>query len=329
MKKISSCLIVGAGISGLLAARTLAERGMRVTLIEKSMGVGGRMATRRIGKGACDHGAQYISVGRPEFGALVARWQQLGLVATWAENIPDSAGRYPGDVFPRFRGVPAMTAVPKFLASQLQIHCGQRALRADPTPTGWRVFSETGIEYAASALIVTLPVPQALALFADRPGGGIAIDLEPIKKIAYSPVFAALYVLGGPSLIPTPGALFGAGEVVSWIVDNFQKGISPDATTVTVHTRPSFTTAMFDAPDKDVLQKIAAEVAPLIGDDIVEAQLHRWRYAEPTFVMPERFHVGSPEPILLFAGDGFGGSRIEAAALSGIAAAEHLIALQT
>lgn len=224
-----------------------------------------------------------------------------------------------------------MTAVPKYLALQLQIHCGQRALRADPTATGWRVLSETGIEYAASALIVTVPPPQALALFVEKPKAGITIDLEPIKKIEYSPVFAALYVLGGPSLIPPPGALHGVGEVVSWVADNLQKGISPDTTTVTVHTRPSFSTSMYDAPDKEVLQKVAAEVAPLIGDDIIEAQLHRWRYAEPTSILTERFLIGSREPILLFvfAGDAFGGSRIEGAALSGIAAAEHLIALQT
>lgn len=101
MKKISSCLIVGAGISGLLAARTLVERGIRVTLIEKSMGVGGRMATRRMSKGVCDHGAQFISVGSPEFGTLLAGWQQLGLVTPWAEKFPDLLGNYPKDVIPR------------------------------------------------------------------------------------------------------------------------------------------------------------------------------------------------------------------------------------
>jgi hypothetical protein len=329
MKKISSCLIVGAGICGLLAARTLAERGVRVTLIEKSMGVGGRMATRRMSKGVCDHGAQFISSGSPEFGTVLAGWQRSGLVTTWAENFPDSLGRFPGDASPRFRGVPTMTAVPKNLALQLQVHCGQRALRADPTPTGWRVLSETGIEYAAGALIVTVPVPQALALFAEKPRAGTTIDLAPLRKIEYSPVFAALYVLGGPSLIPAPGALHGIGEIVSWIADNLQKGISPDTTTVTVHTHTAFTAAMFDAPDREVLQKITAEVAPLVGDDIVEAQLHRWRYAEPTSIQPDRFHIGSREPFLLFAGDTFGGSRIEGAALSGIAAAEYLVASQT
>ncbi|WP_230945853.1 FAD-dependent oxidoreductase [Burkholderia vietnamiensis] len=39
--------IVGAGIAGLACARVLADAGHRVTVYEKSRGVGGRMSTRR------------------------------------------------------------------------------------------------------------------------------------------------------------------------------------------------------------------------------------------------------------------------------------------
>ena len=39
--------VVGAGLSGLLVAHTLRERGATVVVLEKSRGVGGRMATKR------------------------------------------------------------------------------------------------------------------------------------------------------------------------------------------------------------------------------------------------------------------------------------------
>lgn len=52
------CLIVGAGISGLLAGITLAAEGLRVCILEKGRGLGGRMATRRNGSAVFDHGAQ-------------------------------------------------------------------------------------------------------------------------------------------------------------------------------------------------------------------------------------------------------------------------------
>jgi NADPH-dependent 2,4-dienoyl-CoA reductase/sulfur reductase-like enzyme len=45
--------VIGAGISGLTCARTLADHGVSVTVFEKSRGLGGRMATRR-SENACE-----------------------------------------------------------------------------------------------------------------------------------------------------------------------------------------------------------------------------------------------------------------------------------
>ena len=47
-----SCIVVGAGISGLLAAHELRNAGWHVTVLDKGRGVGGRMATRRLGGAA-------------------------------------------------------------------------------------------------------------------------------------------------------------------------------------------------------------------------------------------------------------------------------------
>ena len=51
-----SCIVVGAGISGLLAADALHREGYDLTVLDKGRGVGGRMATRRVGGGTFDHG---------------------------------------------------------------------------------------------------------------------------------------------------------------------------------------------------------------------------------------------------------------------------------
>ena len=58
-----------------------------------------------------------------------------------------------------------------------------------------------------------------------------------------------------------------------------------------------------------------------MGTAPVQTQLHRWRYSQPIAIYPERrLAVESPAP-LVFAGDAFGGPRVEGAVLSGLAAA--------
>lgn len=64
MKQIA---IVGAGTAGLAAAQRLRKPDLVITLFDKSRGLGGRMATRRIEDLQFDHGAQYFTAKGPRF----------------------------------------------------------------------------------------------------------------------------------------------------------------------------------------------------------------------------------------------------------------------
>jgi predicted NAD/FAD-dependent oxidoreductase len=57
-----SVAVIGAGLSGLVAARPLVDHGHRVQVVEKARDPGGRMATRRTDSYAFGHGAQYFTV---------------------------------------------------------------------------------------------------------------------------------------------------------------------------------------------------------------------------------------------------------------------------
>jgi photolyase PhrII len=76
--------IIGAGISGLVAARTLKDHGLEVDLFEKSRGVSGRVATRRTDSFQYDHGAQYFTARHPVFRRYVDSWVEQGWVKPWA-----------------------------------------------------------------------------------------------------------------------------------------------------------------------------------------------------------------------------------------------------
>jgi renalase len=90
--------IVGAGMAGITAARTLIQAGYRVTVLEKSRGAGGRMSTRRSEFGSFDHGAQYFTVRDARFRRMM-QWAletAPDIARPWAANavrVLDNQGR--------------------------------------------------------------------------------------------------------------------------------------------------------------------------------------------------------------------------------------------
>ena len=79
--------IIGAGIAGITAARTLANAGHHVQVFEKSRGPGGRMSTRESNFGTFDHGAQYFTVRDPRFSlALQAVPGTTDICRPWSAN---------------------------------------------------------------------------------------------------------------------------------------------------------------------------------------------------------------------------------------------------
>jgi len=71
-KPQSEVLVIGAGMAGLTAARTLAEAGISVTVLEARSRVGGRILTQRIGDQTIELGAEFIHGRPPELWALIA-----------------------------------------------------------------------------------------------------------------------------------------------------------------------------------------------------------------------------------------------------------------
>jgi len=70
MESTRDCLVVGAGIAGLLAARTLKSAGIRVSVLGKIRGAGVRMSTRCDGDATFDHGVVFCTVRIPVVGVV-------------------------------------------------------------------------------------------------------------------------------------------------------------------------------------------------------------------------------------------------------------------
>jgi len=314
-----SCLIVGAGMAGLSAGGELRKRGWGVTLLDKGRAPGGRMATRRIGQHKLDHGAQFFTVRDARFREVVTGWEEEGLATPW----------FGDDGHVRYRGVEGMNSLTKRMAEGLDVRTGTRVVRVEAAGGGWSVVAESGQEFQADALLLTPPSGQSADLMescAEIP----AEIVSAMRAIEFDACLALLVVLDGASRVPAPGYVRPDKGPVEWIADNTQKGVATrsgarsPAAALTIHARADFSRMYFETAEDQVTGALLQAADPWLGSQVVSSQLHRWKYAKPVEApRPECLFVTVPAPLAV-AGDAFGRSRVEAAFLSGLAAAEKL-----
>lgn len=316
---MKSCIIIGAGMTGLTAAHELTSHGWEVTILDKGRGVGGRMATRRIAGTRADHGAQYFSVRTPEFRQLTQKLAAEGVVKAWDLSAADIE-------HPRYFGEKGMSTIPKYLAQNLNVALQERATLIESTGSGCRVTTEAGHTFRAGAIILTIPAPQALTLLGDS-----AITLSEFERIAlenitYQPCLAVIALLNRPSQVPSPGMQILEKGGVEKVIDNRQKGIAPEQPTVTIHATPAFSTEHLESDLRAAGQKLLDELTEWIpAESVTEYQVHRWRYSLAEVRHPEGYlTVPMPFPLLL-GGDGFGMGNVEGAFQSGLQMARALV----
>ena len=314
-------VVVGAGLAGLTAARCLRDH-HEVVVIDKGRGVGGRMATRRMGDATLDHGAQFFTTHSDEFAAVVAGWQSAGLAQPWFRGGLGPLGIADADGHTRFRGTESMNAVAKHLAAGLDVRTGMAATsvsHADGSDE-WTIAIGDHL-LPADAVVLTPPVPQSLALLA---AGNVVLatdDLAALTALRYEPCLAVLAELDGPSGLREPGAVKPDDGPIEWMADNQRKGISASPA-VTIHATADFSREHWSSPDEVVVATLLAAAG--LPASASAAQVQRWRYSRPVDVHPARHLSAQGLPPLVFAGDAFGGAKVEGAVLSGRSAATAL-----
>lgn len=313
-------IVIGAGIAGVLAARTLADRGREVVVLDKGRSPGGRLATRRIGAATLDHGAQFFTVRTDRFATVVQPMLADGLVYEWCRGFGPSP-----DGHPRYAVRGGMNQLVKHIARGLDVRCGTLAFAVRRGAAGsgaaWSVGIDDGSFVDADDVVVTCPLAQSFSLL-------VTADLEvpeALWRTEYDRTLALLVVLDGPSGVADPGGLQGV-DGFTFVADNQRKGVSA-APALTVHADAAWSEAHWDLPVDDSLALLMDAARPFTLDaTVVHRQLKRWRFATPRTIWPQPCWLADDGSPLALAGDAFDGPRVEGAALSGIAAAEALLA---
>ncbi len=301
-------VVVGAGISGLAAARSLTSAGYSVRVLEKSRGVGGRMASRRRGEVRFDHGAQFFTTRSPEFSELVADAVEAGAVVEWTRGFGEVDG------YPRWRGAEAMTSLAKWMAADLD------------------VATETTVvdlaDHPAQAYVLTAPVPQSLAVLSMSkllPDPELAVRFT--TEIAYRPTIAVMSTFEGETNLADHGGHQAHDDpAVTFIADNCAKGVSSQPA-LTFHLSEEWSHRWWKGDDDELVAAVWDAAADVVGSATpVESSVQRWRYAGPTKMWPEKCVVWGDAPVVALAGEAFDGPKVEGAFLSGLAAADAIAA---
>ncbi len=316
-------LVVGAGMAGLTAAAALREAGMSVLTVDKGRGVGGRMASRRVGSAVFDHGAQFVTVRDSRFAAVMSEWERRGAAREWCRGFAGDR-----DGHPRWCGNAAMTSIPKEIAAPLDVMLDTRLVSLRVAEGRWSADTADGLMLTARAAVLTPPVPQSLALL---DAGQVSLPARiraALSAISYERCLAVMAVLDGPSRVPPPGGFAPRSGPVRWVADNQAKGIS-SVPAVTIHATDEFSRTWWDRDRQQAVGELLRASESWLGAGVVGFQVHGWLYSRPVAVEKDPALVALDSPPLVFAGDAFGGARIEGAALSGWAAASALLHLQT
>lgn len=315
---ITSCIIVGGGITGLITATILQRKGINVTVLDKGKGIGGRLATRRMShenslEGVFDYGAQYFSVSDPRFQVWVDDWLKHGVIKEWCQGFGD-------DGKPKYCGVNGTRGIAQHLAQDLDVHTNTKVVEIG-YDSFWVVKSEDEQQFPGEMLLLTPPVPQALDLL-DASLMVLPLDIRfSLESISYHSCLTVLALLKNQSKIPAPGGIALEDNYLTWLADNHQKGISPNGYAITLQANPSFSEDYWDSDDAEIAYKLLTAAADYLDSPVIKYQVHRWRYSLPKTFHPEPYLALSEIPLIV-AGDGFVAPNIEGAVLSGIATGE-------
>ncbi|GAA6618536.1 hypothetical protein NUACC26_043470 [Scytonema sp. NUACC26] len=188
--------VIGAGMAGLVCAQQLSQAGYSVRVVEKSRGLGGRVATRRLFDTCADHGTCYLKPKGELLERFIELLRQRNILEVWTDTVhelkPHSSVPKPQSPIPnpRYTAPIGMSAIAKFLARGLEILLNQRVTAITFTSDKkWQLTLENSDEtITATSVVIAIPAPQAFMLLEPLEESLLgATFLNTLRSVEFSP----------------------------------------------------------------------------------------------------------------------------------------------
>ncbi|MGB3135656.1 MAG: FAD-dependent oxidoreductase [Nodosilinea sp.] len=335
-------VVIGAGVSGLAAARALHQSGYQVAVVDKSRGLGGRLATRRRNDAVIDHGCRYLEPFTNSSLSPIAELVASGTLQPWQPKAFElgADGALSAVAASAVYAAPeGMSSVAKNLAQGLTIHRHWRAIAITPLAHGWRVEAARGDSHRqsntleAKAVVVAIPAPQIADLLqASSEYKGVKALLKQLDLVSFD---AVITVMAGYRS-SDPASLLAQLDSQGWIIassthpalrwaalDSSKRARQQEPVAV-FHSSPEFAASASDKSDLEpVGQALLAAIAPC-GEWLLSPQwmqVHRWRYGFVRQALGSTILSSALLPNLIGCGDWCSGGHVEGAIASGRRAA--------
>ncbi|MBI1248881.1 FAD-dependent oxidoreductase [bacterium] len=318
--------IIGAGISGLMCARLLSSQ-FEVTLFDKSRGVSGRMATRRVDEFdiAFDHGAQYFTIRSEAMQTWLDQWLESNVVARWNGNVVVLRPGMPPEQEPTVRYVanPAMNALGKHLAKGQSIETNTQISQAEKTSGGWMLSTTEDVQHGPFDLLIsTVPPTQALDILG---------EVSPLREVLlaqeFDPCWATLVYFAEPVPISYDAA-FVHENPLRWICRNNSKpGRNSEKECWVLHASGDWSNEYQERASDEITPRLLKAFTEATGCQLPEiryATSHHWRFSAPKTPL-ERSFLWDETSQLGICGDWCSGARVEGALFSGYSLASQLL----
>jgi predicted NAD/FAD-dependent oxidoreductase len=331
-------IVIGAGMAGLICAQQLKQAGLDVTIVEKSAGVGGRMATRRLQGTWVDHGAQLISIKSDSFDRFIRKLQEKQIVQEWTRNVYQlsESGLFPPDAdkrHTRYCCPLGMTAIAKYLSNELSIINNARVIGVNHNDIRWQLMTDRQEILETKAIVSTMPAPQFLPLFEEVLSPASSF-LQAVQSVKFAPSVTIMAGYNASNSVPVEWQAIKCvnDPILDWISYDSSKHPEKSSQPVFVlQSTAEFAKQSMEEPDLEIAGKpLLNQVGKLLAKWLANPewwQVHRWRYALAEESLGVSCLSTAIPLALVCAGDWCAGKNIEAAYHSGLAAAESAIEL--
>lgn len=299
--------IIGAGMAGLAAARALTQAGHSITLYEKSRGVGGRVATRRVEGCIFDHGAQNIKPQNSPLETVMLHelpTEDLVTIVPPVRLYSDNGTLWPTDpdrnAETKYSYRNGMTTLPKLLLASLpselaQIRYDTRITRLEESGNEVILSDEHGQEAGrADVVIVTAPAPQAADLLGDsapkmRSTWETLDRVRALRQVEYHRNITILLGYAAPAPPPPAYALLADDRANDLLWLAFEQTKSPERAPngealLIAQMGPKFSTFFYDAEESLLVWRVVDSLKTLFGETYATPlwnQVKRWKYSQP------------------------------------------------